>query len=67
MNEFDKVPLEIQASDLLEQIVKVNRMVDLHAEDPFMREEYQALKRDFMQQLNTVLRELRLQLTELAA
>lgn len=67
MNEFANVPLEIQASDLLEQVVKANRMIELHTANPFMREQYVALKEDFMRQLNAVLRELQLELTDLAA
>ncbi len=56
---------EIQSSDLIEQIIRTTRMIDLHVDDAFMREQYKTLRRNFIQQLNDVLRDLHLELTEL--
>ena len=67
MEDQSSVPPAIQASDLLEQIAKVNRMIDLHVEDAFMREQYVSLRQDFLDQLNEVLQTFRLRPTELAA
>ena len=67
MEKFENVPLEIQASDLMEQVVRVNRMIELNSDDAFMQQQYIALKKDFLSQLNALLQSVRLELTELAA
>ena len=64
INDSD-VPPAIEASDLIEQIIRTNRMIDLHVDDVFMRKQYETLRQDFIQQLNDVLRDLGLELTEL--
>lgn len=65
MDEFTNIPPEIQASDLLEQIAEVNRMIDLHMENTFMREQYEVRRQDFLNQLNEVLVGFRLRLAAL--
>ena len=67
MEEFENVPLEIQTSDLMEQIVRVNHMIELHTDDAFMQAQYRALRKDFVDQLNALLQSVRLKLTEVAA
>ena len=66
MSNQSSVPPAIQASDLMEQIIRVTAMIDLNVEDTFMREQYKTLQQDFIQQLNEQLRDLDLKLTELA-
>ena len=67
MEEFENVPLEIQASDLMEQVVRVNRMIELNSDDAFMQAQYRTLRKDFVDQLNTLLQSARLELTEVVA
>jgi hypothetical protein len=66
MDKFDEIPAAIQASDLLEQIARVNRMIALHEGNDFMRQQYEDLQQDFLNQLNEVLRGFQLKPTEIA-
>ena len=63
----DSSSLANQASDLMEQVVRVNRMIELNANDDFMQAQYRALRKDFVDQLNTLLHSVRLELTEVVA
>lgn len=63
----DTIPPALQASDLLEQIDRVNRMIELHAEDDFMRRQYELRRQEFVDELNAVLQTFSLKPTEIVA
>ena len=63
----DTVPPAIQASDLLEQIDRVNRLIERNAQDVFMRRQYEARRQEFVDELNAVLQTFSLKPTEIAA
>ncbi len=57
MNEEqeENIPDEIRLSDLLEQIEKVNKMIDLHRGDEFMEGQYRHIKSRFVSEMQEIL------------
>ena len=47
-----------RAADLLEQIAKVDTMIELHADNPFMRDQYRHRKQQWVNELSAILHEL---------
>lgn len=58
-----------QATDLLEQIQSVNKMIELHLEndDDFMLKQYQHRKRGFVKELKTLLAGFGIEVSDLVA
>ena len=56
-----------KALDLLEQIESVNQMIQTHAGDSFMQNQYQHRKQEFVQKLVETLKEFDIQPKDLAA
>jgi len=50
------IPDDIRVSDLMEQIAKVNKMIDLHRGDEFMEGQYRYIKSRFVNELREILR-----------
>lgn len=57
MKEADEevVPDQIRINELLENIEKVNKMIDLHRGDAFMEEQYRYIKSRFVSELQEIL------------
>lgn len=61
MNHEDlPIPPATRAGDLLEQIARINQMVDLHEGNPFMQDQYKRRKQEWIDELTLVLREMNL-------
>lgn len=61
------IPASTRFADLLEQIDLINPMIELHADDPLMRDQYQRRKEAFVREMSAILREYKLLDGELSA
>jgi len=57
---INPIPPATRAGDLLEQITKINQMVDLHEGNPFMQDQHRRRKQEWIDELTIVLREMNL-------
>jgi len=54
------IPPATRAGDLLEQIARINQMIDLHEGNLFMQDQYKRRKQEWIDELTVVLREMNL-------
>ena len=58
--EDQPIPASTRVADLVEQIQRIDKMIELHADTPFMRDQYKRRKQEWVDEFAQILRDLNL-------